>query len=217
MHLKFRYTLLVNGLALFALLAGLTACKQNVSAPETEKSAPQQMPVLPTSPGTPAMPGSAPTQAAGVAWTVPAAWELGPEHQMRIATYRLHAIAGDPEDAECAVYFFGTGQGGTVEANLDRWAHQFTGPDGQSPAQAAKIEKQVIAGLKVSTLAVSGTYAGAGGMMGQAPVSKPNFRMRAAIIEAPEGLVFFKLTGPLNTVAGAEKDFNSLLGSVHRQ
>jgi hypothetical protein len=30
---------------------------------------------------------------------------------MRIATYRNHAIAGDPEDAECAVYFFGAEQG----------------------------------------------------------------------------------------------------------
>jgi len=48
-------------------------------------------------------------------------------------------------------------------------------------------------------------------------VKKPNSRMRGAIVEAPEGLVFFKLTGPLNTVAAAENDFNSLLGSVHRQ
>jgi hypothetical protein len=139
---------------------------------------------------------------------------------MRIATYRIHAIAGDPEDAECAVYFFGTGQGGTVEANLDRWAHQFTAPDGQSPAQSAKMEKREIAGLKVSTLTVSGTYLGAGGMMSQGPqgeVKKPNYRMRAAIIEAPEGLVFFKLIGPLNTVAAAENDFSSLLGTLHRQ
>ena len=77
------------------------------------------------------------------------------------------------------------------------------------------MEKRVIAGLTVSTLTVSGTYLGAGGMMGQGQVKKPNFRMRAAIIEAPEGLVFFKLIGPLNTVAAAENDFNSLLGSVH--
>ena len=67
-----------------------------------------------------AMPTNSPTQAGGVAWTVPAGWEQGPEHQMRIATYRIHAIAGDPDDAECTVYFYGTGQGGTVEANLDR-------------------------------------------------------------------------------------------------
>jgi hypothetical protein len=217
MYIEFRYTYLVRGLALLAMLASLTACKQNVSTPEANQPAPQQMPVLPTAPGSPAVPANSPTQAGAIAWTVPTGWEQGPEHQMRIATYRIHAIAADPEDAECAVYFFGTGQGGTVEANLDRWAGQFTSPDGHSPAQPAKIEKQVVAGLKVSTLTASGTYLGAGGMMGQAPTTKPNYRMRAAIIEAPEGLVFFKLTGPLNTVASAESDFNSLLESVHRQ
>jgi len=202
---------------LFAAFVNLTACKQNVDAPVAEKSAPQQRPVLPAGPGSPAEMGNAPSQAAGVAWTVPAGWEAEPARQMRIGTYRIHAIVGDPEDAECAVYFFGAGQGGTVEANLERWAHQFTSPDGQSPSPPAKMELHVVAGLKVSTLAVSGTYLGAGGMSGQQEVKKPNFRMRAAIIEAPQGLVFFKLTGPLNTVAAAEGDFNSLLASVHRQ
>jgi hypothetical protein len=136
---------------------------------------------------------------------------------MRIATYRIHAIAGDPEDAECAVYFFGSGQGGSVEANLKRWTDQFTGPDGQSPAQPAKMETKTVAGLKVSTISVSGTYLGSGMMMGQQEVKKPNYRMLGAIVEAPQGLVFFKMTGPLNTVASAEGDFNSLLGSVHPQ
>jgi hypothetical protein len=217
MYINNRYISIMGALGLLAILVSLTACKQGGNAPVVDRPVPQQMPVLPTAPGSPAVPASSPIQAGGVAWTVPTGWEPGPEHQMRIATYRIHAIAADPEDAECAVYFFGTGQGGTVEANLDRWAHQFTGPDGQSPAQPARIDKQVVAGLKVSTLTASGTYLGAGGMMGQAPSTKPNYRMRAAIIEAPEGLVFFKLTGPLNTVAAAESDFNSLLGSVHRQ
>jgi len=216
MRIRIRYRPLINVLT-FALLASLSACKQGGNGPAAEKTAPQQAPVLPSAPGSAAESGVAPSQAAGIAWTVPGGWESGAERQMRVATYRIHAIAGDTEDAECAVYFFGAGQGGTVEANLERWAHQFTSPDGQSPAQPAKMETRVIAGLKVSTLAVSGTYLGAGGMSGQPEVKKPNFRMRAAIVEAPQGLVFFKLTGPLNTVAAAEGDFNSLLNSVHRQ
>jgi predicted small lipoprotein YifL len=207
----------MRGLALLGALASLTACKQGGLPPEAVRAAKQQQPVLPTAPGSTPDMGIAPSQAAGFAWTVPAGWETESARQMRVATYRIHAIAGDPEDAECAVYFFGAGQGGTVEANLDRWAHQFTSPDGQSLAPPAKMEKREIAGLKVSTLAVSGTYLGAGGMMSQEEVKKPNYRMRAAIVEAPEGLVFFKLIGPLNTVAAAENDFNSLLGSAHRQ
>jgi hypothetical protein len=217
MYIQTRYISFICTFVLLATLASLTGCKQGANAPNAEKPAPQQRPVLPAAPGSPLALGSAPSQAAGVAWTVPAGWETEPTRQMRIATYRIHAIAGDPEDAECAVYFFGPGQGGTVEANLDRWAHQFTAPDSQSLASPAKMEKRVIAGLNVSTLTVSGTYLGAGGMMSQQEVKKPNFRMRAAIVEAPEGLVFFKLIGPLNTVAAAEDDFNSVLGSVHRQ
>jgi hypothetical protein len=214
MYTKIRCTSLSRGLALLVVLASLTACKQGTINPAPEKASPQPQPVVPAAP---AEMGSAPSQAAGVAWTVPAGWEVEPARQMRIATYRIHAIVGDPEDAECAVYFFGSGQGGTVEANLDRWAHQFTSPDGQSLAPRAKMEKRVIAGLNVSTITVSGTYLGAGGMMGQEQVKKANFRMLGAIVEAPEGLVFFKLTGPLNTVAGANGDFQSLLDSLHRQ
>ena len=214
MKIRFQSFSVFAALALAAVLAGLTACKQSSSPTETAQPAAQQTPTMPTSP---ALTGGSLTSAGGIAWTVPAGWGPGPEHQMRIATYHVRAIAGDPDEGECAVYFFGTGQGGTVQANLDRWAGQFTGPNGQPLAQAATMDKRVVAGLKVSTLTVSGTYMGAGGMMGQAPTPKPNYRMRAAIIEAPQGLVFFKLTGPLNTVAAAENDFNSLLGSVHPQ
>lgn len=217
MYISTKYRSLVNAVGLVAMVASLTACKQGAKAPVAEEPTAPQRPVLPAAPGAAPDLAATPTQAAGIAWTPSAGWESGPARQMRIATYRIHAIAGDPEDAECAVYYFGTGQGGTVDANLQRWAHQFTSPDGQSPAQPAKMETRVIAGLKVATLTVSGTYLGAGGMSGQPDVKKPNFRMRAAIIEAPQGLVFFKLTGPLNTVAAAESDFNSLIGSVHRQ
>jgi hypothetical protein len=209
------YRALLGLLIVTAALAGVTGCKRTSNAPAAEKPAPQQSPVLPAAPGSAPMMGSAPSQAAGVTWTVPAGWEAEPGRQMRIATYRIHAIAGDPEDAECAVYFFGSGQGGTVDANLDRWAHQFTSPNGQP--QPAKIAKRIIAGLNVSTLSVAGTYLGAGGMMGQEPEKKPNFRMTAAIVEAPDRLVFFKLIGPMNTVAAAENDFASLLESLHRQ
>ena len=122
MYIKTRYLSLMSGLALLTIAACVTACKQGANAPVAEKSAAEQPPVLPAGPGAAPEMGSAPTQAAGIAWTVPTGWEAGPARQMRVATYRIHAIAGDPEDAECAVYFFGTGQGGTVDANLKRWA-----------------------------------------------------------------------------------------------
>jgi hypothetical protein len=35
-------------------------------------------------------------------------------------------------------------------------------------------------------------------------------------VEAPEGLVFFKLTGPAATIAGAEGGFEALVASIAR-
>jgi hypothetical protein len=68
--------------------------------------------------------------AAGVHWTAPASWKTEAPQAMRAATYTVAAVPGDKEKAECGVYFFGAGQGGRVEANLERWKGQFHGADG---------------------------------------------------------------------------------------
>ncbi len=208
-----RHHSLLCPLALALLLTGFTACKQGETA-ATAPTKPAEQPMLPSAPGPAAQTAGPPNQAAGVSWTIPAGWETEAPRQMRIATYRIHAIAGDPEDAECAVYFFGPGQGGTVEANLKRWSEQFSAPNGQSQP---KMEKLNVDGLTVSTISESGTYLGGGPMMGQPEAKKSNFRMEGAIVEAPQGLVFLKLVGPLNTVASASGDLKSLLQSLHKQ
>ena len=59
--------------------------------------------------------------AGGISWESPPRWKLGPRRAMRAATYKIPANPGDAEDAECAVFYFGPGQGGSIEANLQRW------------------------------------------------------------------------------------------------
>jgi len=58
--------------------------------------------------------------AAGVQWTAPAGWTTRGPAPMRAATYTIPAAPGDQADGECAVYFFGAGQGGSPQANIDR-------------------------------------------------------------------------------------------------
>jgi hypothetical protein len=141
---------------------------------------------------------------AGLKWTAPAGWKAeSGSRPMRAATYTVG-------DAECAVYFFGQGQGGGVQANLDRWKSQFQGgPEG-------KTGKRTIHGLPVTTIDVSGTYNGmtAPGSGGGAP--QPGYRMLGAIVENPGGNVFFKFTGPAKTIAANETKFNQLLDSVSK-
>jgi hypothetical protein len=135
--------------------------------------------------------------------------------RMRAATYRFAPGHGDNEGAECAVYFFGAGQGGSVQANLDRWIGQFTRTDGK-PAPA-KIQKRTIHGLAVTTTDVSGEYSGMGGPMASSRTVKPRYRLLGAIIENPGGNVFLKFTGPERTVAANERNFTQLLDSFQKQ
>lgn len=154
--------------------------------------------------------GTVQGQVAGVKWTIPGRWTMGPEKPMRVVTYVIPAAGGSGEAAECAVSYFGAGQGGVVDANIDRWVGQF-----ETPVPPAKSLREVN-GLKVTTVQINGTYMGMGGMMSESSPKKENYRLLGAIIEAPEGLVFFKLTGPQATVVDAEKDFDAMVGSLTR-
>ena len=53
--------------------------------------------------------------AGGVKWTMPSGWKSEGSRPMRAATYRVAASAGDSEDGECGVFYFGAGQGGQLE------------------------------------------------------------------------------------------------------
>lgn len=127
---------------------------------------------------------------------------------MRLATY----MAGP--NAECGVYYFGAGQGGSVDANLDRWIGQFLQPGGKPSKAAAKIAKRTIHGWPVTTVDVSGSYTGMGGPTAPAGPALPGFRMLGAIVEGPQGSIFFKFAGPANTVAANQAAFDKMLESL---
>lgn len=148
--------------------------------------------------------------AAGVRWTAPTAWKNTGSTQMRAATYAVPPAAGDSHPAECVVYFFGAGQGGPVDLNIQRWQEQFTDGAGR-PAQA-RVNHPVINGMKTTTLDASGNYSGLGGPTGPAH-TVPGYRVLAAIIEGPGGNIFVKFTGPQATVAAQQGAFAQMLGS----
>ena len=99
-----------------------------------------------------AMPVCFADSAAGINWAAPASWKSLGSRPMRAATYAVPAASGDKEDGECAVYYFGPGQGGSVEANIERWTKQFEQPNGKS----AQVKKRTIRGIALTTVEVSG-------------------------------------------------------------
>lgn len=145
--------------------------------------------------------------AGGVKWSVPKTWTDLPGSSMRVATYKVPpAKAAEP--GEVAVFFFGPGQGGSIDANVERWSRQFEG----TPKPTRSLKN--VNGLPLTLVQIAGTYLAPGGPMMQSQGKKPDYRLLAAIAEAPQGLIFFKLTGPAATVAAAQADFDALLASL---
>lgn len=154
------------------------------------------------------------TSAATLNFAAPAGWKtVATSSSMRVAQFTLPRAAGDAADAELVVYYFG-GSGGTVEANIERWLGQMQQPDGKPSSAIAKRDSRTVNGLKVTLVDVSGTYVAEVTPGSPQRHNSPNFRLRAAVIEAPNGPYFIKLTGPANTVAASEKQFEAFLLSV---
>jgi hypothetical protein len=136
-----------------------------------------------------------------------------PSSGMRVAQYKLPRAEGDPEDASLVLYYFGATQGGSTQANIERWIGQMRQPDGSSSKEKAKTENLTVNGLKVTTVDVTGTFTaemtpGAGDQRNDA-----NYRLRAAVIETPKGNYFAKLVGPVKTIARWEQAFTDYLNS----
>jgi hypothetical protein len=153
---------------------------------------------------------------AGVKWTPPSGWKAEEgERPMRAATYIVAPTSGDTANAECVVYFFGAGQGGSIDANVERWKGQIVGPDGK-PAEA-KTGKRTVHELPVTTIDSSGDYTGMGGPMAASKSTHANYRLLGAIVEGPGGNVFLKFTGPAKTIAASQADFEKLVNSFEKE
>lgn len=149
--------------------------------------------------------------ALGMTWSVPAGWiATEPTSSMRKAQYQ---IPGDAGDAELVVFYFGPGQGGDVDSNIQRWVNEFTQPDGRPSNEVARIESPQVAGVQVKTVEVTGTYSGGGTTMGGGK-PLPGYMLLAAVVQGPDANWFFKLAGPEATVAPQRESFQAMIASL---
>ncbi|TVP84025.1 MAG: hypothetical protein EA347_11535 [Thioalkalivibrio sp.] len=167
-------------------------------------------------PALPAPAGSDTDAVAGLLWTVPPGWEMQPQRPMRAATYDTPPAEGDSEPGEVAVFYFGPQEGGTVDANVNRWFNQFDQEDGRPTSEVAERETIEVNGMPVTLVRASGTYNAAAGPMAPRADLRPDYRLIGAIVEGPEGAVFFKFTGPDRTVVEQEANFALMVGSIQR-
>lgn len=199
-----------------ALLLCLSACKkQEEPAPVEPESALPPAPLKLDAPPKAesakpaAVPSGSGSEGLQIKWQVPEGWRSEkPKSAVRKATYGVPRVKGDKEDAEVSVFYFGPGQGGSIDANAVRWIGQFSGvKDGdtkRSDREANGVRQHLVEVVK-------GTYGS--GMPGDTG-TKENFGMVAAIVEAPSGTYFFKMIGPSETVQAGRSGLVALLDSI---
>ena len=146
--------------------------------------------------------------ATGMQWTLPAGWiDVPPSSSVRKAQFRVPGPSGD---AECVVFYFGPGQGGDPQSNAERWASQFSTPDGQPAVANLKTSRQTVGSLDVLRVEVGGRYANP--MTSDPPIA--DALLLGAIAEGKDANWFFKLTGPRATVESQRTAFDDFVRSL---
>ena len=141
------------------------------------------------------------------AFTRPDGWKsIEPTSPMRKAQLQIPGKNGG-RPADITFFFFGEGNGGGVEPNVQRWLGQITGKPG-----ANKVEPQEFNGVKVTLVTAEGTLKAAP-MAGNAD-EMPDAALLGAILEHAEGAVFVKMTGPAALVKDSREKFLALVKSA---
>lgn len=171
---------------------------------------------------TPALAADAPpsTQATvklafiGLEAHAPAAWTMvPPATDKRLAQFKI-TTPGEGMTAEVIVYYFGKGDGGTAEANIERWQGQFIGT-GNRPVIPA-VNRFQSNGMAVTTAELHGAYARGIGV-GPVGVPKPGQTLLAAVVETPEGNLIIQLHGMAASVSAQKEAFLAFVRSIRKE
>ena len=184
------------GLA-FGLLAG---CAPEEAMPAAEEIRPKR---------SEAPPGAIETlpEKTRLVFEFPTGWQSEtPTSSMRMAQA---SVPGSDGNAQLAVFFFGPGQGGGVEANVERWIGQMEA----APGSEAERTTMDVGRLSIHTVSLDGTLLPAGFGMGPSE-PQPNSSLLGAVVEGPGGPWFFKMTGPAATVKAAQPAFIDMMNAL---
>ena len=142
--------------------------------------------------------------------TVPDAWEFQePTNQLRLGSFEIPSAEGDEVETELTIFAFG-GQGGGVNANVQRWIGQF-----RAEGRKQKITRGESPQGKYVIVDVTGAYnMPVGPPFAMQSKLVPDARMLGAIIDMKdEGYYFLKMGGPRKTIDQAAKAFRASFGA----
>ena len=146
--------------------------------------------------------GAADDSEGGLTYAVPPGWSELPKSQFREANFR---VAGNP-DAECYLSSLG-GDGGGLEANVNRWRTQMSlGP--LSADEIAALPRVPWFTKQAVRTDFTGTFKGMSGDR-----NAESWRLVGLLLVEPEGSLFLKMTGPAAVLEQELAHFDALAAS----
>src|ERR1051325_2343741 len=136
----------------------------------------------------------------------PSAWEWVESTSSMRAAQLLVPGAKGKDGVEVIFYYFGPGGGGGTQANVDRWYGQF------ADRKNEKSESAIVGKTKGTYVKAEGTHPS--GMPGRPKTAKTNYALLGAIIEAANGAIFVKATGPVEVAKASEAEFRKMVESA---
>jgi hypothetical protein len=144
----------------------------------------------------------APVTVGEFTFRTPPGWaSMPPSSAMRKAELRISDPDGGPA-GNCSFFHFGAGQGGTAEANIERWYGQFQEPRDRL---GAKVSVEEIAGRRLHLFRASGTFLS--GMPGGAQTPVPGQTLLGAVLESQGGNVFVRCVAADKLARASEPAF----------
>lgn len=157
------------------------------------------------------------TEIDGLKSRAPSNWKSeDPTGQNRVYQFTIPKADGDKEDALLIVFFFGTGQGGGIEANIQRWKNMVKPAEGAKESDAYKTTEFKIGDVKATMFEANGTY-----MLKKRPFDpnekaepRPDYRMVAVILETKNGPYYIRMYGPKKTMEANKKGFEDWIKNL---
>ena len=144
----------------------------------------------------------------------PAGWKSEkPSNLLRSYQFKLPSPDKDHADAELIV---SPNSSPDVTKNFDKWKAGFTPPDGKTPEDVTKVNQFEVAGAKVHTLNVSGTWKYR--ERPNDPKSKeeirPEYRAVWVVVVTADGTTHIRLSGHQSVVEKHFADFEKWVKSL---
>jgi hypothetical protein len=146
-------------------------------------------------------------------FTIPSKWQIEPvESPARGGQWHVPPLHGEGEGGEVVAFYFGSGVGGSAKENIEAWIGTMFNAEGH-PA-AAEVKHHETGGLKISQVVVFGGYSQIVSLPGVPPEIKSNYGLLGAVIENPQGNIYWRFTGPEPLITANLPLFNKVIDSV---